>query len=84
MCIRDRRKNFQHELSNDRLKELNAILAILKTGKPFQQILGETEFYGLRFFVDENVLIPRPETEELLELTIEKVQVCLLYTSRCV
>ncbi|MBE2273131.1 MAG: peptide chain release factor N(5)-glutamine methyltransferase, partial [Flavobacteriales bacterium] len=57
------------------IQEFGKIIDELKTGKPFQQILGETEFYGLKFFVDENVLIPRPETEELLELAIEKVQV---------
>ena len=49
------------------------MISELKTGKPYQQILGETEFYGLQFFVDENVLIPRPETEELLELTISEI-----------
>ena len=46
----------------------------LKSGKPYQQILGEAEFFGLKFFVDEYVLIPRPETEELLELAIEKIK----------
>lgn len=55
-------------------EELQNILELLKTGKPYQQILGRTEFYGMEFLVNENVLIPRPETEELLELTIAKLQ----------
>ncbi|MEN4762719.1 peptide chain release factor N(5)-glutamine methyltransferase [Chryseobacterium sp. C39-AII1] len=50
------------------------IISELQTGKPYLQILGETEFYGMKFFVDENVLIPRPETEELLELAIQKIK----------
>jgi release factor glutamine methyltransferase len=55
-------------------KYLEKIIEELKTGKPYQQILGHTEFYGKKFFVDENVLIPRPETEELVELAINKIQ----------
>lgn len=50
------------------------VISELKTGKPYQHILGETEFYGMKFFVNEHVLIPRPETEELLELAIHKIQ----------
>ncbi|WEK70958.1 MAG: peptide chain release factor N(5)-glutamine methyltransferase [Candidatus Chryseobacterium colombiense] len=50
------------------------VISELKTGKPYQHIVGETEFYGMKFFVNEHVLIPRPETEELLELAIHKIQ----------
>lgn len=61
-------------LSENEVNQFETAVKELKTGKPFQQILGETEFYGLQFFVNENVLIPRPETEELLELAIQKIQ----------
>ena len=63
-----------HIISEEQTRVFKKLISELKTGKPYQQILGYTEFYGLKFFVDEFVLIPRPETEELLELTISEIQ----------
>lgn len=68
------RQNLQKELSESDSKKFSEAISELKNGKPFQQIIGETEFYGMKFFVNEHVLIPRPETEELLELAIQKIQ----------
>ncbi|MDP9954898.1 release factor glutamine methyltransferase [Epilithonimonas hungarica] len=68
------RHNRDKDISEIDLKKFSEAISELKTGKPFQQILGETEFYGMKFFVNKHVLIPRPETEELLELAINKIQ----------
>ncbi len=56
----------------DKLFFQNAINQ-LKQEKPIQYILGVTEFYGLRFTVDKNTLIPRPETEELVAWVIKEL-----------
>ena len=55
------------------LSELKSIVKRLQKEEPIQYILGETEFYSLPFLVDENTLIPRPETEELVEWVINEV-----------
>ncbi|MGJ8760537.1 MAG: peptide chain release factor N(5)-glutamine methyltransferase [Polaribacter sp.] len=56
------------------LSELKNIVKRLQKEEPIQYILGETEFYSLPFLVDENTLIPRPETEELVEWVINEIQ----------
>jgi len=52
--------------------KVKSIVSELKTNKPIQYILKETEFYGLPFKVNADVLIPRPETEELVDWIVKE------------
>lgn len=58
-------------LESDLLK-LSFAIKDLKNNKPLQYIIGYNEFYGLRIGLKENVLIPRPETEELVGIIIKE------------
>ena len=60
----------EKELEEQYKKEIIA----LKEGKPLQYVLGKVNFYGNSFIINENVLIPRFETEELVEKTIERIK----------
>jgi release factor glutamine methyltransferase len=58
----------KHEnISSTNFEKIKAIISRLKTFEPIQYILGETEFCGLKLAVNPMVLIPRPETEELVQ-----------------
>lgn len=59
-------------LSSDQLKIYQAALKRLLQKEPLQHITGKTHFYGFDFFVSKNTLIPRPETEELVDLIIKE------------
>ena len=59
-------------LSENVQAELDSIQADLLSGKPLDYILGKTVFFGYDFIVNQEVLIPRPETEELVQLILER------------
>jgi release factor glutamine methyltransferase len=61
----------EYELLAAHQEKIKMILRELSTGKPLQYVLGHTEFYGLPFKVNPSVLIPRPETEELVEWVLK-------------
>lgn len=63
-----------YEFSDEAIIVWEELVMQLKKGIPIQYLLGNTEFYGLPFMVNENVLIPRPETEELVDwiISLEK------------
>ncbi|TKG94707.1 peptide chain release factor N(5)-glutamine methyltransferase [Puteibacter caeruleilacunae] len=64
--------NQSTKLDKETKDEIINITHLLKQGKPIQYILGYTEFFDLTFRVNENVLIPRPETEELIQMILNK------------
>ncbi len=67
------RKN--ETMSESQLLKFNFAIKDLKQQKPIQYIFGKADFYGLKFIVNENVLIPRPETEELVDLIVKDFKV---------
>lgn len=64
-------RNENTEVPAQKMLLFQRALDELKTQKPIQYILGETEFYGLVFKVNPSVLIPRPETEELVDWIVQ-------------
>ncbi|MBM3861587.1 MAG: peptide chain release factor N(5)-glutamine methyltransferase [Verrucomicrobia bacterium] len=64
---------FERELDEASLEKLREMVRRRAVGEPLQYITGEAEFCGLKFAVDRRVLIPRPETELLVETTSSRL-----------
>ncbi len=69
------RLNGDNELTEHQVELLQSIILRLRTYEPVQYILGETEFYGLKLRVRKGVLIPRGETEELVQWILQEFAV---------
>ena len=69
----DRIINKSVPLRESSIELLDRYTLELLGNKPVQYVLNEAWFCGLKFFVDNNVLIPRPETEELVAWTVETI-----------
>lgn len=62
-----------NEVSEDIINEFKKRIEAMQSDKPIQYVIGNVNFYGNKFQVNENVLIPRFETEELVENTINYI-----------
>jgi len=63
-----------NSVSGEACSRFEEAITQLISGKPYQHILGKADFYGHKFFVNEHTLIPRPETEELVEIAAKKLR----------
>jgi release factor glutamine methyltransferase len=64
----------ERELSAEELGRYRALIQRRRSGEPIAYILGRREFYGLSFVVDRRALVPRPDTEPLVEVALERTR----------
>ena len=66
--------NPKYKVSDDQSDQISELIKRRTSGEPLAYIIGKKEFYGREFEVNPSVLIPRPSTETLIELTLEYVK----------
>lgn len=65
--------DFDRPLLEAELVKIRSILSQVAKGKPLDYIIGKVEFYGCQFFITEDTLIPRPETEILVDMVSKEI-----------
>ncbi len=66
--------HLQEEVPEEKVNLLKEEIKALEENKPLQYVLGHVNFYGNEFYIDKRVLIPRFETEELVENTVKYIK----------
>ena len=66
--------DIENEITKLQIKNISSLFARRSQGEPFSYLTGSVLFFGLTFYINNQVLIPRPETEELVEIVLNRIK----------